>query len=147
MPAEEMVMMTPLELTLTRNTFTDESTIGELAVNGKWECFTLEDKVRPEGVKVPGKTAIPAGRYEVIINQSMRFKRELPLLLKVPMFSGIRIHPGNTQEDTEGCILVGESRARNRIYGSRVAFARLFKFIKQEIAKGRPVFITIKNEH
>ena len=90
-----------MELTLTRTDFTNDSTIGELSVNGKFECFTLEDKVRP--VKIKGMTAIPAGAYEVVINFSERFQRPLPLLLNVPNFDGIRIHAGNTAKDTEGC--------------------------------------------
>lgn len=140
-----MVKMEPLELKLTRKFLTPDSTIGELTINGGFECWTLEDTVRPAGVKIPGKTAIPAGRYEVIINQSARFKRELPLLLKVPNFAGIRIHAGNTSADTEGCILVGQSRGNNRIYSSSLALVRLFKYLKAEIAKGRKVFITVEN--
>ncbi len=83
-----------MELRIKRTDFSDQSTIGELSVNGQFECYTLEDKVRPE--KIAGKTAIPAGRYEVVISFSQRFQRPLPLLLKVPNFEGIRIHPGNT---------------------------------------------------
>jgi hypothetical protein len=94
-----------VELRLTRKEFTDRSTIGELHVNGVFECFTLEDTVRP--VKIKGETAIPEGRYEVVVNFSERFQRPLPLLLNVPNFEGVRIHPGNTDKDTEGCILVG----------------------------------------
>lgn len=140
-----MVEMEPLELKLTRKFLTSESTIGELKINGGFECWTLEDTVRPAGVKIPGKTAIPAGRYEIIITTSARFKKELPLLLKVPMFAGIRIHAGNTSADTEGCILVGESRDKNKIFNSRAAFVRLFKSLKAEIGRGRQVFITIEN--
>ncbi len=96
-----------MNLKLLRKTFTEESTIGVLSVNGTAECFTLEDKVR--AVKIPGKTAIPAGIYEVTITFSDRFQKPLPLLLNVPNFAGIRIHPGNTAADTEGCILVGKT--------------------------------------
>ena len=81
-----------MELRIKRTDFSDQSTIGELSVNGQFECYTLEDKVRPE--KIAGKTAILAGRYEVVISFSQRFQRPLPLLLKVPNFEGIRIHPG-----------------------------------------------------
>jgi hypothetical protein len=133
-----------MELTLNREIFTDESTIGELFVNGVYECLTLEDVVRPDGVKVKGKTAIPKGRYEVIINQSARFKRLLPLLLNVPKFEGVRIHPGNDAGDTEGCILVGTTRSKNFIGGSRDAFNSLFGKLLSAHQGQEKMFLTIE---
>jgi hypothetical protein len=117
-----------MELQIKRTDFSEESTIGELSVNGVFECYTLEDKVRP--VKIAGKTAIPSGRYEVIINFSQRFQKQLPLLLNVPNFEGVRIHPGNTAANTEGCILVGETKTENFVGESRWAFNRLFEKLK-----------------
>jgi len=117
-----------MELQIKRTEFSEESTIGELSVNGVFECYTLEDKVRP--VKIAGKTAIPSGRYEVIINFSQRFQKQLPLLLNVPNYEGVRIHSGNTAANTEGCILVGETKTENFIGESRWAFNRLFEKLK-----------------
>ncbi|WP_025041579.1 DUF5675 family protein [Nitrosospira briensis] len=117
-----------MELQIKRTDFSEESTIGELSVNGVFECYTLEDKVRP--VKIAGKTAIPSGRYEVIINFSQRFQKQLPLLLNVPNYEGVRIHSGNTAANTEGCILVGETKTDNFIGESRWAFNRLFEKLK-----------------
>jgi len=116
-------------ITVKRLYKTENSTIGELLVDGLFECFTLEDKERE--VKIKGETAIPKGTYKVIINESNRFKRELPLLLNVPNFEGVRIHSGNTNHDTEGCILVGQSRNKNYIGQSRKAFDKLFKKMKK----------------
>ena len=121
-------------LKLTRKIFTDKSTIGELQINEIFECYTLEDADRNlenGGIKVPGKTAIPRGRYEVIVTYSNRFKRPLPLLLNVPQFEGIRIHKGNTSEDTEGCILVGFEQRKNSVFNSRLAFDPLHKKISE----------------
>jgi hypothetical protein len=118
-------------ITIKRLYKTDTSVIGELLVNGVWECFTLEDVERP--VKIKGETAIPKGTYRIIINESNRFKRLLPLLLDVPGFEGVRIHSGNTNHDTEGCILVGQTRNKNYIGQSRKAFDKLFK--KMQTAK------------
>jgi hypothetical protein len=110
---------------------TENSTIGELTVDGVFECFTLEDKERP--VKIKSETAIPKGTYKVIINMSNRFKKLLPLLLNVPNFEGVRIHPGNSNHDTEGCILVGRTRSKDYIGQSRKAFDSLF--LKMQKAK------------
>jgi hypothetical protein len=110
---------------------TNNSTIGELSIDGKFECYTLEDKERD--VKIKSETAIPKGTYKVIINQSTRFKRLLPLLLNVPGFAGVRIHSGNTNHDTEGCILVGQVKLKDAINKSRKAFEILFA--KMKLAK------------
>ena len=118
-------------ITVKRLYKTDNSTIGELLIDGIFECFTLEDKERP--VKIKGETAIPKGTYRVIINESNRFKRLLPLLIDVPNFEGVRIHAGNSNHDTEGCILVGQTRNKNYIGQSRKAFDKLFK--KMQAAK------------
>lgn len=130
-----------MNLNLKRIEFTDDSTIGELSIDGTFECYTLEDKVRP--VKVKGLTAIPAGDYEVIINYSARFKRQLPLLLNVPGFDGIRIHTGNTSKDTEGCILVGKTKGKDFIGLSKAAFNALFEKMKKASERGK-IFIHIE---
>jgi hypothetical protein len=114
-----------MKITVKRLHKTDTSTIGELLIDGIFECYTLEDVERP--VKIKSETAIPKGTYKVIINQSNRFKRLLPLLLNVPNFEGVRIHSGNTNHDTEGCILVGRTRGNNYVGQSRKAFDKLFK--------------------
>lgn len=117
---------------------TDNSTIGELTIDGKFECYTLEDIERY--VKIKGETAIPKGTYKVIINQSNRFKRLLPLLIGVPNFEGVRIHAGNSNHDTEGCILVGQNRSVDYITKSRKAFDSLFK--KMQGAKNITITIS-----
>lgn len=99
-----------MNLYILRTTYTPVSTVGELIVNHSIFCHTLEDVVRPKGsAKVPGKTAIPSGRYTLLVNESNRFKRQMPLIQNVPGFEGIRMHGGNTAEDTEGCILVAKT--------------------------------------
>lgn len=118
-----------MKITIKRLYKTETSTIGELSIDGIFECFTLEDKERD--VKIKSETAIPKGTYKVIINQSNRFKRLLPLLLNVPNFEGVRIHSGNTNHDTEGCILVGRTRSKDFIGQSRKAFDKLFKKMQE----------------
>lgn len=68
--------------------------------------------------KIPGKTAIPAGLYNVELTFSPKFKRELPLILNVPYFEGIRIHRGNKDEDTEGCLIPGLNKAKGMVFDS-----------------------------
>jgi hypothetical protein len=129
-----------MNLKLVRRTLTEQSTIGTLSINGVFECFTLEDRVRP--VKIHGATAIPAGIYEITITFSDRFQKPLPLLLNVPNFAGIRIHPGNTAADTEGCILVGTTERKDFIGRSRVAFKALFAKLEAALKKEK-VFIEV----
>jgi hypothetical protein len=120
-----------MKLTIKRLHRTENSTIGELYVDGKFECYTLEDKERD--VKIKSETAISKGTYIVGITLSNRFKRLLPILLNVPNFEGVRIHSGNSNHDTEGCILVGTTRSEDYIGNSRLAFSKLFK--KMQLAK------------
>ena len=94
--------------------------------------------------KVPGKTAIPEGRYPLVITKSIRFKKWLPLLLGVPNFSGVRIHAGNTAKDTQGCILVGENRKVGMVVNSRIWLHRLIEKFTQARDKDEAVFITIE---
>src|SRR5258705_2968772 len=125
-----------MEIELTRSIKTNKSTIGELTINGVLECFILEDKDRGlrqgmttselMALKIKTKTAIPTGRYEVVVSFSNRFHKMLPLLLDVPAFEGIRIHPGNTDADTEGCLLPGKTKSADAVASSRIAFTALF---------------------
>lgn len=118
-----------MELILKRQIKTKDFTLGELFINGQHFCYTVEDMVRMPGEKVFGKTAIPTGEYKVIVNMSNRFKKDMPILLNVPGFEGIRIHSGNTAADTEGCIIVGASRTINGVASSRIAFENLMEKI------------------
>lgn len=144
--------MTPIpgttcELELKRKVLTQRSSIGELFVNGLSFCFTLEDKTRgPNETKVFGETAIPLGRYEVVINHSPRFGIDMPLLLDVPGFQGVRIHPGNKPEDTEGCILVGYQMGVDCVLESRDAYADLFPKLQAALNFGQQIFISITVE-
>lgn len=122
-----------MKLTLKRNPSSEKSTQGELFYNGIHQCWTLEDVVRDK--KIYAQTAIPAGTYEVVISYSNRFKRLLPLLLNVPNFTGVRIHSGNTAQDTEGCILVGNKKGADSVLESRAAFNALFAKMKSEKSK------------
>lgn len=144
-----------LLLTRLRKYSTDKSTIGVLTHNGQKICYILEDCDRGldssmsipfiESKKVYGKTAIPTGSYEIIINYSNRFKKPLPLLLNVKGFEGIRIHPGNTEVDSLGCLLPCTDFETDRGFNSRVAFLALATEIELAM-QGEKVFITIVRE-
>jgi hypothetical protein len=128
-------------------------TIGKLYIDGQFECFTLEDLIRETDGKpvaewkIYGKSAIPAGTYEVKITMSNRFKRELPLLVNVEGFTGVRVHPGNTDADTEGCILPGTRVAPHgeAIEQSRAAFDRLFEKLEGAQEAGEEITIEVRN--
>jgi hypothetical protein len=117
-----------MKLKLIRRYKGSEYTIGKLYLNEVYYCDTLEDKDRGltqsmslddvKKIKVYGQTAIPTGTYKIIVNESPRFKRNLPRLLDVLGFDGILIHRGNTDEDTNGCILVGENKVKGKVINS-----------------------------
>lgn len=127
---------------LTRTVKAPDFTFGRLNIPeyGISYC-SIEDGIH--SVKIHGKTAIPAGKYQVIINFSNRFKKDMPLLLNVPGFEGIRIHCGNTAEDTEGCILLGTSYGKAMVLNSRLAFDSFFPKLQALLAKG-DVFLEIQ---
>jgi hypothetical protein len=130
----------------------DGTTLGVLFKDGVFFGFTLEDAVREvagqpvESWKVKGETAIPQGRYRVVVTPSVRFHRPLPLLLDVPGFDGIRIHPLNTSAETEGCIGVGFDRddRHGTILRSAVACEALQAYIDGALAQQQPVWIQVE---
>lgn len=131
-------------LQLTRRP-SDNYTEGCLFIDGVYFCDTIEDQVRPDGVKVPGNTAIPAGTYDVILSMSPRLKKITPRLLDVPGFDGVLIHSGNTSADSAGCILVGQHVSPGVIGASRDTWGRLMTVLKHAIeVKREKVQIEIK---
>lgn len=142
-----------MELTLKRETFTEDSTIGTLTINGVKECFILEDKDRGltdamplaeiVGTKVYGKTAIPYGRYEIDWTMSARFKIFMPILLRVKGYEGIRIHKGNTAIDTLGCLICGTLKKSNMVTESTMATKKLYDKIESAKKQGQKIYITI----
>jgi len=132
-------MWTKMLIEVKRFEFKDTHTVGKMYVDGVYECYTLEDAVR-NGTKVIGKTAIPIGTYKVIIDASTRFKQDMPHILDVPDFTGVRIHAGNTSADTDGCILLGSTWAGKDFIGnSKIAYKKFFDKLKEN----KTVSITI----
>ena len=131
-------------LTLTRIAKRADYTIGRLEdENGVKICDTLENIWRDyKGgeLKVPRKSAVPEGTYPVVITKSKKFGKYLPLLVGVPGFEGIRIHSGNTVNDTEGCILVGQNLIKGKVLLSRLTLEKLMRLIENE----KRIFLTIK---
>ena len=118
-------------------------TFGDLYVDGKWQCFTLEDAVR--AVKVPGETAIPAGTYRLTTVTSPKFGPNTLHLQEVPGFTHVHIHAGNSEKDTEGCILVGAKREGTTISESRIALNSLKSVVFAEFYLDREVEIVVEN--
>jgi len=142
-----------MEILITRKQKNKTCTTGELSINGVFECYTLEDTDRSLqqqmplqdllSIKIFAQTAIPAGRYQVVISFSERFQQYMPLLLSVPGFEGVRIHPGNDASNTEGCILVGQTLQENFIGNSRAAYRSLLPKIRA-VEQTEKIYITIK---
>lgn len=143
-----------LELKVKRRWFAEDYTIGTFFADGERVCDTIEDKNRDlnrdgdlddkgEG-KAYGETAIPFGRYEVVLNISPKFKRRLPRLLNVKHFEGILIHRGNTVKDTHGCIIVGENKVKGKVINSTFYEKKVVEICEQAIEEGKRIFITIE---
>lgn len=148
-----------IEITQKRIIFTDKSTISQVYFDGEPECFFLEDTDRGlddsmtleqiKKIKIKAVTAIPYGRYKIIVTKSERFSREagkdvyLPLLLNVKGFDGVRIHSGNKPEHTEGCPLTGTDKALNEVRNSRTAFVKLNDKINNALKAGHEVYLNI----
>ncbi|MDR1878288.1 MAG: DUF5675 family protein [Bacteroidales bacterium] len=130
-----------MKLHVKRTALKPTYTIGKLYIDGEYFCDTLEDTVRASGVKIAGKTAIPAGTYKVILTYAPRFKRLLPWIQSVPNFEGILIHRGNTDADTSGCILVG----KNEIVGKVIRTAEYELKLVDMLRKEKDITITIEN--
>ena len=131
-----------MELRVRRIAFKDTYTIGKMYIDGEYFCDVLEDRVRDleNQVKVPNKTAIPYGTYEITLDVKSTkysdfnkypwakdYNGYLPRLTNVPLFLGILIHPGNTEHDSSGCLLVGENKVVGKVINSKATFERLMK--------------------
>lgn len=142
-----------MELFLKRKEFSQHTTIGELFIDEQFFCFVLEDFDRglkqdmlPELIekgKVYGKTCIPYGKYEIIMSWSNKFKCIMPLVSHVPGYEGIRIHKGNTEFDTLGCLLVAMEKGKDKVMKSTQAFDKIYPLLEDACKKGK-VFITIE---
>lgn len=136
-----------MEITLRRKFKGSTYTVGDLSIDGKFFCNTIEDTVRelpatcPDTSrgrsctckgKVYARTAIPAGTYKITLEYSPRFKRRMPYLHAVPHFLGILIHSGNTETDSAGCIIVGKNTVKGKVLESRATFQELYAMLESE---------------
>lgn len=153
-----------MELTLKRIAKRDTYTIGKLYVDGKYVCDTLEPKDRGLNYRMPlaeikrkkvyGQTAIPTGRYEVLMNicspkysQKQKWKEYnggfMPRLKNVPAYSGVLFHPGNTEKDTDGCPLVGENKLVGKVINSEATFKRLYPIMLDAHNRGEKITVEV----
>jgi hypothetical protein len=141
-----------MEVLLKRIARKKDYTIGKFYINGTYECDVLEDTDRGlkqdmtleeiKKKKIKNETAIPTGRYQIVWTYSNKFKKTMPLLLNVPGYEGIRIHSGNTQADTSGCLLLGENKIVGKVINSIKTCNRVLPKI-QEACQTEKVYITI----
>ena len=143
----------------------DTYTIGKMYIDGEYFCDTLEDKDRGlkqsmplyeiKQKKIAGDTAIPAGSYEVTVRMlSPLYSKKpwyvkfcgakMPRIMNVPGYDGILIHPGNTNKDTRGCLLVGENKVVGKVINSKDTFQKLYPKLKAASDRGERITITIK---
>jgi len=147
-----------MEIDIFRFSDDGDSTLGLMFIDGAFFCYTLEDEFRP--VKLKHETRIPAGTYElgimdVITPMTQKYRARhnwfefFTVLKDVPGFSHIYVHYGNTDEDTSGCILVGDAQKSNNSYGtgfvenSRDTFRQWYKIVYPQLQLGRTVKINL----
>jgi hypothetical protein len=131
-----------MDIQVIRKVFTDKSTIGDMYVDGNFECYTLEDATTPRS---SGSRGIPAGSYEVVVSFSERFQRPLPLVINVPNFNSVRIHAETAGRDGNGCILVGKTKGRDLVEASKAVFEVLFDKIQNALNQSK-IFIHITEQ-
>ena len=125
-------------------------TIGNLFINGKYFCDTIEDTVRilnSEENKIKDKTAIPKGCYELILSYSPHFKRILPEILDVPYFKNIRIHNGNDENSSSGCIIVGLNKIKGKVIESKPTLNKLMNVLQPAWNNKEKIYFTIIEKH
>lgn len=142
-----------MEIQVSRIARKDGYTIGRMSLNGVYFCDTLEDTDRGLNSTMPldeilakkikAQTAIPTGKYDVILTFSPRFKRVLPLLLNVPGYQYIRVHNGNRPDSTEGCLLVGENKVKGQVINSRATLEKLMSVLLECEKRKEKITITI----
>lgn len=123
-----------MKVLLERERVTDDGTLGRLSIDGAFLAYSLEP-----GGDEDEHPPIPAGHYTVIINESTRFKRRLPLIVNVPGRLGIRVHPGNTEQNTSGCVLLGYQRSGARLSESAAACTAFQHMIAHPLASHEDV--------
>lgn len=142
-----------MEILLKRIAKKEAYTIGKLYIDGKYFCDSLEDRDRGlaqsmplseiKRKKIKHQTAIPSGTYEIHWNYSPKYRRMMPQIMSVPGFEGVRIHSGNTQQDTSGCILLGKNSVVGKVLNSRVTINKFYPQVKEACKNGK-VTITIQ---
>ena len=154
-----------MKITVNRIAKRDTYTIGKLYIDDKYFCDTIEDKDRGlkqdmslaeiKQKKVKHQTAIPAGTYDVTLNVvSPKYSQKpwyvqlcgakMPRILNIPGYDGVLIHPGNTANDTSGCLIVGKNTVVGKVTESRVVFKQLYTKLKEAVSSGQKITITIK---
>lgn len=136
-----------MDLDLYRDVLAPSCTLGVLSADGDFLGYTVEDtdrQLESGGVKHYGITAIPRGRYRVIVSLSYRLKRRLPEVLDVPQFEGVRIHGANDAGDLLGCIGLGSERTDHGIRNCAVVKQHLIELIDAATANKEETWLTVR---
>jgi hypothetical protein len=143
-----------MELLVNRTTRTANSTIGEFFINGNFFSYCLEPTDRGltssmsieeiQEIKIPDKTCIPTGRYQVTKYYSNKNQRDVPLINKVPDYQYVEIHHGNFPGDTDGCLLLGEEKATDYVGPSNPVIEPFYNQVFAALDNNEAVWITYK---
>ena len=135
-----------MRLVLNRDYFADGFTLGKMYMDGVHLGFTAEDtdrRVESGGEKVPKQTAMPRGKFLVTLSHSNRFDKIMPEVHNVPQFTGVRIHGGNTAEDTEGCPLLGKERTGKGVRNCAAVNEKLIRALRDAADRNEKVYLEV----
>lgn len=141
-----MERMVSLDLDLYRDVLTPSYTLGVMSADGAFLGYTVEDTDRQlenGGIKLYGITAIPRGRYRVIVSLSYRFKKRLPEILDVPQFTGVRIHGANDANQLLGCVGLGSERTDDGVRNCAMVKQHLIEMIDAATDNKEEVWLEI----
>ena len=141
-----------MKISVERYLYSKDFTLGNVYLDGLYECKSLEDEHRE--VKVMHETCIPEGVYNVTLrtfgSHHEKYKVKFPEIHKgmlwvkdVPGFTSILIHIGNSDEDTSGCLLVGvvADEKNGKVYKSTEAYLKLYRKVTDAMKRGETVTI------
>lgn len=139
-----------MKIEVVRFEFGSDYTLSRVLIDGMFVCYAIEDEIRDK--KVKGETAIPYGTYKIGMRYSPKFSpktgHDMLWVQDVPGFEYILIHTGNTDDSTEGCLILGDRLGQldgqRAVLDSKAAYNKFYPLVSKAVLNGDDVNITYK---